>query len=684
LTVGAAAGGDGRAGIVVGDDALPFLARKAELSRRSNSAAGAFMPYALGGVAMSGGIARRSGATDLIRILAVASLLAAPFSSQVAAQEETGPPASNGVPSADELQKQEQWRIDIAQVPLPVEGCFEATFPQQEWSEVKCVTAPDIPMVPKHGPQPLTVGNGHNASAEAPSGTITTAIGTFESVTNVTSIGSPLGNVGPPVANAYTLQMNTNFFSTAACSGAADPTQCFGWEQFVYENPGSSGDGHAFIQYWLIRYNKPCPIAQFWNQFQFTGSTDIYCWKNSSGGKVAVPNQSITNLGQLSLTGTADASGDKVVMFVGATAYTKSGNSIVDTTAGWKIAEFGVFGFGGSSAGGATATFNSGAAITVRTQIVYGGVTKPNCVAQGFTGETSNLSFGPSAPAGSPPSPALIVRQSTAGGAASNCAAATTVGDTHLATFDGLFYDFQASGDFVLAQVDPDFVVQARQVSGAPTWPNASVNTAVAARMGKDQIAICLGRAELNINGEVTELKDGLSVSTPGGVDVWRTGNVYTVIDLNGNALRAEVNPTWINASVGLGRWPTKVVGLLANPDSDVKLLASRDGEVLENPFPFEEFYYRYGDSWRVDPSETLLSPCGEEPERRNPDRTFYARDLEPEVQERAREQCARAGVEVEVMLDACTLDTAVIENEAAPQVFVNAPEPVLVGEIAQ
>ena len=74
----------------------------------------------------------------------------------------------------------------------------------------------------------------------------------------------------------------------------------------------------------------------------------------------------------------------------------------------------------------------------------------------------------------------------------SNCAAATSVGDTHLTTFNGLLYDFQASGDFVLAQVDPDFVVQTRQVSGAPTWPDASVNSAVATRMGKTKVAVCL------------------------------------------------------------------------------------------------------------------------------------------------------------------------------------------------
>jgi len=88
--------------------------------------------------------------------------------------------------------------------------------------------------------------------------------------------------------------------------------------------------------------------------------------------------------------------------------------------------------------------------------------------------------------------PAVIFQESTAGGASSNCAAATTVGDTHLRTFDGLFYDFQASGDFTLVEIDPGFEVQTRQVSGAPTWPNATVNNAVAVRFGTTEVAICL------------------------------------------------------------------------------------------------------------------------------------------------------------------------------------------------
>ena len=337
---------------------------------------------------------------------------------------------------------------------------------------------------------------------------------------------------------------------------------------------------------------------------------------------------------------------------------------------------------GGTLLSGGGATFNSGAEIVPRTRIIYGGTAPPNCVAQGFTGETNNLSFALTAPGASAPGPAVIFRESTPGGATSNCAAATTVGDTHLATFGGLFYDFQASGDFVLAQVDRDFVVQTRQVSGAPTWPDASVNSAVATRMGNSKVAICLpGR--LNVDGANTELGDGKSLSTPEGVDIWRRGNVYFILGQSGDSVRAVINPSYIDVSVGLGHWPANVTGLLANAEGNVNKIAARDGTVLTNPFSFEDFYHRYGESWRVAPGESLLSVCGDRNvERGNPRRPFYAKDLDPAVYARTRAVCTAAGVKEGPLLDACTLDVAVIGNDAAAKVFVSMPDPIAVGNI--
>jgi hypothetical protein len=361
--------------------------------------------------------------------------------------------------------------------------------------------------------------------------------------------------------------------------------------------------------------------------------------------------------------------------------YAQSGDNAVHAAAGWTTAEFNVFGDGGNSAGGGQASFNSGSTVVTRTRIIYGGTAAPTCVAEGFTAESNNLNFGPSAPGASAPGPAVVATESSAGGAMANCSAATTVGDTHLTTLNGLMYDFQASGDFVLVQVDTDFVVQTRQVSGAPTWPNASVNSAVATRMGKTKVAICVASAGIFIDDNPTELGDGQSLSTPDGVDVTRRGNVYFITSPRGNSVRATVNPTWIDVLVGLGRCCTDVKGLLANNNGNVNQIAARDGTVLTNPFNFDELYHRYADSWRVSTNESLLSVCHQGLTNGIPRKPFFARDLDPKVYKRALAIAKEAGVKKGPLLDAATLDVAVIGDDRAARAFLGAHAPIAVGK---
>jgi len=590
--------------------------------------------------------------------------------------------ASAGEPvTAEEAKKRQEWNLSMLSKEAPRRGCFTAAYPDSEWREVACAPAHDVPMVPRNGPRPFTVGNNNDVSAGAPSGFISRAIGHFDNVTNVTSESGPIGNSGPSIANAYTLQINTDFFNSSVCAASPNPG-CRGWQQFVYENDGSSGA--AYIQYWIIAYNATCPSGQSWNQIALYGGT--YCWKNNSGGVVAVPNQPITNMANWTLTGAVSSTGDSVTMSTGTNVYTRTGDNAVDAANGWTIAEFNIFGDGGNSSGGGTASFNAGASAVARTRILYGGSSAPICVAQGFTAEMNNLSFGPTAPVATQPGPAVIFTESTAGGATSNCAAASTIGDTHLRTFDGLFYDFQATGDFVLAEIDPGFRVETRQVSGAPTWPDASVNKAVAARIGGSEVTICLaqgGAPRVFVDGASTAVDDGEILELPGSAGLGRRGNVFQLTSQEGNSVRATIHPTWIDVAVGLGRWPSSVKGLIANVKGNIDQIATRDGSVLTNPFGFDDLYHRFADSWRVPAEHSMLSPCdkrGIEP--RAPSRRFYAEDLAANVREKARNVCIEAGVHAGALLDACTLDVAVIGHDAAAQVYVEAVEPAKLGVV--
>src|SRR5271156_5901204 len=90
---------------------------------------------------------------DVIRIAIAAGVLsAALLSLTVAAQAADGP----------EALAQEAWREAITHTNVSAAGCFEASYPLLEWSQVECVEAPDIQFRPRTGRGSQTVGNGED------------------------------------------------------------------------------------------------------------------------------------------------------------------------------------------------------------------------------------------------------------------------------------------------------------------------------------------------------------------------------------------------------------------------------------------------------------------------------------------------------------------------------------------
>jgi hypothetical protein len=271
-----------------------------------------------------------------------------------------------------------------------------------------------------------------------------------------------------------------------------------------------------------------------------------------------------------------------------------------------------------------------------RITLVDGTPTAPGCfVMDPSSAETSNLGFRQTSLIVSGAGPAMTFKESSDSVDVASCALTHSWGDTHLRTIGGLMYDFQATGDFVLARIDKDFAVQARQVKVA-RWPDAAVNQAVGLRVGKHRVAICLAQpARVVVDGESVSLKDGerrdLADLTnvrrakdgerralPDHANLRRSGNVYIVQGSNGHSLRAELNDGYINASVGLGRWPAEVSGLLADAApaegaaSTAPRLVSRDGKTLPESLDFAMLYGTYAQSWRVNKDdEQLLADCG-------------------------------------------------------------------------
>jgi hypothetical protein len=230
-------------------------------------------------------------------------------------------------------------------------------------------------------------GNGKDFVAES-AGLTSEALGTFPTVTDVTSEKSKgvaaYGGGGILGKNEYTLQENTNFTgTTSVCAGH---TGCVVWQQFIYATDYvTKGEGSVFMQYWLIGWgSSKCP-----GSFFSAGSGD--CYTNSA--ITTAPDMPITDLGDLTLSGSAVAGGNDTVVFNnGSEAYSASGkDSMLDISSVWKETEFNIVG----DAGGSRADFNTGASITVKIAITDGSTSLPTCVKNaGTTGESNNLDLG--------------------------------------------------------------------------------------------------------------------------------------------------------------------------------------------------------------------------------------------------------------------------------------------------
>src|SRR5579871_5840834 len=75
-------------------------------------------------------------------------------------------------------------------IPLPGTGCYFARYSDPHWQKVKCGTPPKTPNPMARGPKPYFVGNGTDYFAQS-GNLITSATGSFDAVTNVTSEYGP-------------------------------------------------------------------------------------------------------------------------------------------------------------------------------------------------------------------------------------------------------------------------------------------------------------------------------------------------------------------------------------------------------------------------------------------------------------------------------------------------------------
>ncbi len=189
-------------------------------------------------------------------------------------------------------------------------------------------------------------------------------------------------------------------------------------------------------------------------------------------------------------------------------------------------------------------------------------------------------------------------------------------GDPHLQTLDGVGYDFQAAGEYVLLQSAGagDFMLQARMV---PMGENVSVNQAIVTNLNGTAVMIDANDATpLHIAGQAVSLNSGQSV-TAGNGRVYRDGDSYIIV-YSGADGQVNDGDSQVLARVQDGRLDLDVrlnvelmgtlEGLLGDGDGNAANdVALADGSVLSRPLAFDDLYGAYRDDWRVDTLDESL-----------------------------------------------------------------------------
>ena len=241
-------------------------------------------------------------------------------------------------------------------------------------------------------------------------------------------------------------------------------------------------------------------------------------------------------------------------------------------------------------------------------------------------------------------------------------------GDVHITTFDGLYYDFQAAGEFVIAKstiAGDSFQVQGR-LQPFNAGSSVSVLTQVAAEIGNDDATFGIGGTDagLYVDGSARTLAIGDTLTLSGGSVTEISGGEYRVNWNTGESMTVSLNGTYINASIAVAAADAGAVqGLLgpdsSNPSTDLQL---PDGTVIPQPVTSATLYGAYANAWRVTDATSLLNYAPGENTATFTDTSFPADALDLTTLPAAVVAAATAQVEAAGITDPNLIHAAIID----------------------
>jgi hypothetical protein len=316
------------------------------------------------------------------------------------------------------------------------------------------------------------------------------------------------------------------------------------------------------------------------------------------------------------------------------------------------------------------------------------------------TGTTGSAEAGPDADAGIDAAVEAGTDGTTGDGATSTPLVRQDCwsgGDPHIVTFDGLRYDFQAVGEFVLFQRN-GVVIQVRQ---AP-WPGSrsvAMNTAVATKLGSSRVAIYAGATPtVKIDGTATAIAGSQSV---GGGSISVSGSVLTIQYPTGEKLVVEGQQDHLDLDVVLNDSGdagspssspdagTALGGLCSDLDgTTVDDFRLRNGMVLPQPLSRTDFYGTFASSWRIAQADSLFDYGSGESTTTFTDLGFpYAlattSTLTGAQYDAAYAACAAGGVTDVSLLNACVVDVAVTGSNGFVSFGAQAKKPTATAYVA-